>query len=112
MKKREDDITRIVFDNNELQLYQVAVFQLSNNSDILNILNKVIVPMLYKKGNKVYTDFSSTSIGKRYVRADQLGIKTCITIDFQTLVDNTVTIRDRNTGLQTRCLISDLIVNK
>jgi glycyl-tRNA synthetase len=48
------------------------------------------------------------TIGRRYRRMDALGTPYCITIDHQTLEDNTVTIRDRDTMLQERIPINDL----
>jgi len=48
------------------------------------------------------------NVGKRYRRQDEIGTPECITIDFQTLDDNTVTIRDRDTTDQTRMSIEDL----
>jgi glycyl-tRNA synthetase len=49
------------------------------------------------------------NIGKRYRRQDEIGTPTCITIDFVTLENDTVTMRDRDTGEQERVLINDLI---
>ncbi len=49
------------------------------------------------------------NIGKRYRRQDEIGTPHCITVDFTTLEDNTVTLRDRDTGEQKRVQISDLI---
>lgn len=48
------------------------------------------------------------SIGKRYARADEIGIPFAITIDYQTLKDDTVTIRDRDTTNQKRVKVKDL----
>jgi len=48
------------------------------------------------------------NIGKRYRRQDEIGTPYCITIDFDTLQDDTVTLRDRDTGEQQRILIVDL----
>ncbi|MCY7352879.1 MAG: glycine--tRNA ligase [Cytophagaceae bacterium] len=48
------------------------------------------------------------SIGKRYTRQDLIGTPFCIAVDHQTLTDNTVTIRDRDTTLQERVPISEL----
>jgi len=48
------------------------------------------------------------NIGKRYRRQDEIGTPYCITIDFDTLEDNTVTLRDRDTGEQERIAISEL----
>ena len=48
------------------------------------------------------------TIGKRYRRQDAIGTPYCITVDHQTLEDNTVTLRDRDTMEQTRVQVSDL----
>ena len=48
------------------------------------------------------------SIGKRYRRQDEIGTPYCVTVDFETLEDNMVTIRDRDTMDQERVLISEL----
>lgn len=50
----------------------------------------------------------SGSIGRRYARADEVGIPYCITVDHQTIEDSTVTIRDRDTTEQIRVKIEDL----
>ncbi|MBI4440033.1 glycine--tRNA ligase [Candidatus Woesearchaeota archaeon] len=50
----------------------------------------------------------SGSIGRRYARADEIGIPYCVTIDFETLKDNSVTIRDRDTTEQVRVKIDGL----
>ncbi|MCC7552715.1 glycine--tRNA ligase [Candidatus Micrarchaeota archaeon] len=66
---------------------------------------------IYEKLSKhfvcVYDE--SGSIGRRYLRAAEQGIPFCITVDFDTLKDNTVTIRDRNTEEQKRIKIDKLI---
>ncbi|OHB17311.1 MAG: hypothetical protein A2544_01790 [Candidatus Zambryskibacteria bacterium RIFOXYD2_FULL_43_10] len=49
------------------------------------------------------------NIGKRYRRQDEIGTPHCITIDFDTLKDDTVTIRDRDSGKQERVFINDLV---
>ncbi|MBS4804572.1 MAG: glycine--tRNA ligase, partial [Clostridium sp.] len=48
------------------------------------------------------------SIGKRYRRQDEIGTPYCITIDFDTLEDGAVTVRDRDSMEQERIKISDL----
>jgi glycyl-tRNA synthetase len=48
------------------------------------------------------------NIGKRYRRQDEIGTPYCVTIDFDTLEDDTVTIRDRDTVEQTRVATADL----
>ena len=55
------------------------------------------------------TDFDeSGSIGRRYARADEAGIPIGITIDYDTLSQGTVTLRDRNTWKQIRVAVTDL----
>jgi glycyl-tRNA synthetase len=50
------------------------------------------------------------NIGKRYRRQDEIGTPFCITVDFDTIEkDNTVTVRDRDTGKQERVEISNLV---
>ncbi len=49
------------------------------------------------------------SIGKRYRRQDEIGTPFCVTVDFQTLEDNTVTVRDRDTMEQIRVSVEDAI---
>jgi len=58
-------------------------------------------------GNIEFDD--NGNIGKRYRRQDEIGTPSCITVDFQTLEDDTVTVRDRDTGNQERISISELI---
>ena len=53
-------------------------------------------------------DSSSGSVGRRYARADELGIPFGATVDFQTLLDDSVTLRDRNTMAQVRVPLSRL----
>ena len=54
-------------------------------------------------------DFDVTgSIGKRYRRQDEIGTPYCITVDFDTLEDGTVTIRDRDTMEQIRVPVAEL----
>jgi len=54
----------------------------------------------------IYED--KDSIGKRYRRQDAIGTPFCITIDHDSLVDNTVTLRDRDTMKQERVPVADL----
>ena len=51
---------------------------------------------------------NSGNIGKSYRRHDEIGTPICITVDFQSIEDNTVTIRDRDTMEQERISISDV----
>jgi glycyl-tRNA synthetase len=80
---------------------KIAVFPLLKNK-----------PELVKKAREVYESLKKDigavmwddngNIGKRYRRQDEIGTPYCVTIDFQTLDDNTVTVRNRDTTEQTR----------
>ncbi len=62
------------------------------------------------KKNKIYVTYDlSGSIGKRYARADEIGVPYCITVDHQTLEDGTVTIRERDSKEQERYKIEELV---
>lgn len=52
---------------------------------------------------------ASGSIGRRYARADEIGVPRCITVDHQTLEDNTVTIRNRDSGEQDRVAVNEAL---
>ncbi len=80
--------------------FKAAVFPLSKNQ-----------PELVKKAQRIFKTLSKQysvawdsrgNVGKRYYSQDEIGTPYCITVDFQTLEDNTVTIRDRDTKEQIR----------
>jgi glycyl-tRNA synthetase len=62
---------------------------------------------LKKKWNVFYD--KKGSIGRRYRRQDESGTPFCVTVDQQTLVDGTVTLRDRDTTAQERVKRADLV---
>ena len=64
--------------------------------------------MLTRAGVSSKIDDSGQTIGKRYARTDECGIPFAITVDFDTLKDNTVTLRDLDTMKQLRMPIADL----
>jgi glycyl-tRNA synthetase len=77
------------------------------NKDGLQEKAKEIYSMLLDEDIYVAYD-DSGSIGKRYARSDEVGIPLCLTVDYQTLIDDTVTLRDRDTWAQVRTKINDL----
>lgn len=91
---------------NAIAPIQVGVFPLMNKSE-LNSLATEITTSLRNSGFMVDYDTSGT-IGKRYARADEIGVPIAITIDYNSLEDNSVTIRDRDTEEQERVSIKDL----
>jgi glycyl-tRNA synthetase len=78
---------------------KVAVLPLSRNAD-LSPQARDLADQLRKNWNIDFDD--AGAIGRRYRRQDEIGTPYCITIDFETLEDNAVTIRDRDTMAQER----------
>lgn len=91
---------------NSIAPIQIGVFPLMNK-DNLNELATEITSSLRNSGFMVDYDTSGT-IGKRYARADEIGVPIAITIDYDSLEDSKVTIRDRDTEKQERVNIEDL----
>jgi glycyl-tRNA synthetase len=85
--------------------FKVAVLPLSRNEKLVP-LAKEIYKRLRTKFVTEYDD--SQSIGRRYRRQDEIGTPFCVTIDFESLEDNQVTIRDRDTLAQIRVPIEEL----
>ncbi len=83
--------------------YKVAVLPLSKK---LSEKSTEVLQKLSKKFNCDYDE--SGSIGKRYRRQDEIGTPYCVTVDFDTLEDNKVTIRDRDTMEQVRVDINEV----
>ncbi len=103
----EDEKRIILKLNPKLAPYKAAVFPLLANK-----------PELVEKAKGIYKDLKKSfvvtydgrgNIGKRYFSQDEIGTPFCITVDFETLENNTVTIRDRDTMKQERIKTSDLV---
>lgn len=103
--KRKEDRTLLSFPR-DLSPIQLGVFPLVSK-DGLPEKAKEVYRLLLDEGFTVEYD-ESGSIGRRYARADEIGIPLGITIDYQTLKDNTVTIRDRDSWQQVRSIIEKL----
>jgi glycyl-tRNA synthetase len=97
--------TRVYLDLDiNLAPYKAAIFPLLANK-----------PELVKKAREIHSKIKSSgvvpiafddngNVGKRYRRQDEIGTPYCFTVDFQTLEDNTITVRDRNTMKQERIM--------
>ena len=90
----------------KLAPYKVAVFPLLANKENLVAEARKIYQTLKKEMMVSWDDRGN--IGKRYFAQDEAGTPFCITVDFQTLEDKTVTIRDRDTAKQERVKIEKL----
>jgi glycyl-tRNA synthetase len=103
-----EDGDRVVLKlNPKIAPYKVAVFPLLANK-----------PELLEKARGIYKELKKSlvvtwddrgNIGKRYFAQDEIGTPWCVTVDFQTLDDDTVTVRDRDSGKQERVNIDKLL---
>lgn len=105
-EKSKEGVRVVLSLDPRLSPYKIAVFPLLANK-----------PNLVKKARVVYEDlkshFTTTwddrgNIGKRYYAQDEIGTSWCVTVDFESLKDNTVTVRDRDTMKQERVAIDKL----
>ena len=92
--------------NPKIAPYKVAVFPLLANK-----------PELVEKAREIYKKLCTMysvawddrgNIGKRYFAQDEIGTPWCVTVDFDSLKDDSVTVRDRDTGKQERIEITKL----
>ena len=85
---------------------KVAVLPLSKKDDLVAVTDRVSGAL--RRHFMIDVDLSG-SIGRRYRRQDEVGTPLCVTIDFDTLDDDAVTVRDRDTMEQVRVPIGDLV---
>jgi glycyl-tRNA synthetase len=101
-----DKETRVVLHiKPELAPIKVAILPLSRNDKLLP-LSKQVSSSLRPHFMTQYDD--AQSIGRRYRRQDEIGTPYCVTIDFQSLEDQQVTIRDRDSMQQERVPVPEL----
>lgn len=99
----EGDVRTVLHLHPALAPYKVAVLPLSKK------LSEKAEEVYTKLSKKFMCDYDEAgSIGKRYRREDEIGTPYCITIDFDTLEDESVTVRDRDTMEQIRIKIDEL----
>ena len=103
----ESGDTRTLFKMNfEIAPIQIAILPLSKKDELIDICNQIeeLLMPFYR------TEIDVTqSIGKRYRRQDEIGTPNCITVDFDTLDDKCVTVRNRDTMKQERIKIDSLV---
>jgi glycyl-tRNA synthetase len=86
--------------------YQVAVLPLSKKDTLSPVAEGVFAAL----SARYMCDYDETqAIGRRYRRQDEIGTPCCVTVDFDTLDDNAVTVRDRDTTEQVRVPIAELM---
>jgi glycyl-tRNA synthetase len=88
--------------------HQVAILPLSKKPELESVSREVLGAL----APHFMCDYDVTqSIGRRYRRQDEVGTPFCVTVDFDTLEDRAVTVRDRDTTEQARVKIDDLVAD-
>jgi glycyl-tRNA synthetase len=106
-EKMENGDTRAVLKlPRVLAPFKAAIFPLVSNKDNVVGKAKEVFKLLQPVFNVTFDD--NGNVGKRYRRQDEIGTPFCITVDFDTLEDDTVTVRDRDTMKQERVKIAEL----
>ena len=109
-EKIDDKNSRIVLAlKPHLTPIKAAVIPLKKNNEEIVKHAKNIKNILQKIGMGRVVLENSGNIGKSYRRHDEIGTPICITVDFETLEDNTITVRDRDTMQQKRLGLEELI---
>ena len=103
----ENGETRTLFKMNfDVAPIQIAILPLSKKNELIIICNQINSLL----STQFRTEIDVTqSIGKRYRRQDEIGTPSCITVDFESLSDNCVTVRNRDTMEQERIEINSLV---
>ncbi len=107
----EEEIVRgetrtVLHINPEIAPIKVALLPLSRNEKLLPLAREVFAELQ----QSFITQFDdSQSIGRRYRRQDEIGTPYCVTVDFDSLEDHQVTIRDRDSMTQVRLPIKELV---
>jgi glycyl-tRNA synthetase len=100
-----DETRTVLHLHPRLAPYKVAVLPLSKKDTLTPVAREIFESL----GERYMVDYDDTqSIGKRYRRQDEIGTPLCITVDFDSLDDHAVTIRDRDSMEQVRVPIASL----
>ena len=100
------DILRL---SEQVAPYDAVVLPLFNKDGMPEMANQIYNQMCTNKGIIPTIDAFGKSIGRRYARADEIGIPWAITIDHQSTTDNTVTVRKRDNQQQIRMDFQEVI---
>jgi glycyl-tRNA synthetase len=106
-RKTDKGETRVILRlKPELAPIKAAILPLAKNKPELVGMAKAIKRSLQPSLRAVYDD--TGGIGKLYARQDEIGTPFCVTVDHQSLEDEAVTVRDRDTWEQERVKVADL----
>ena len=100
-----DEVRTVLHLHPRLAPYKIAVLPLSKKDTLTPVARSIFESL----GERYMVDYDDTqSIGKRYRRQDEIGTPLCVTVDFDSLEDGAVTIRDRDSMEQVRTPIAEL----
>ena len=105
--KGKKDVRTVLRFSPKVAPVKVAVFPLVKNKPELYAKAREIFKTLRAEWNCFWDE--SGAIGRRYRRQDEAGTPFCVTVDFDTLENGTVTVRDRDTMRQERVTVEDLV---
>jgi len=105
--KKKDEDYRILKLNSKMAPIKTGIFPLINDKKLVDIAQKIDQNLRDAEIFTYYDD--SGTIGRRYARMDEVGTPFCITVDHDTLNNDTVTIRSRDTTKQERIKITDIV---
>jgi glycyl-tRNA synthetase len=107
-KDGDGDVRTVLRLDHRLAPYQVAVLPLSRK-DTLTPMAREVLALLQPH---YMVDYDETqAIGRRYRRQDEVGTPYCVTVDFDSLEDQAVTVRDRDSMEQERVAIAHLVAH-
>lgn len=92
---------------NSVAPVEVAIFPLISKPNLIKIAREIFEDVKMAGFCSTYDEVDS--VGRRYARVDEIGVPYAVTVDFDTLSDNAVTIRDRKSTYQKRIKINDLV---
>ena len=106
---RKDSQRRWLSLNNKIAPFKAAVFPLVSKDPLVSKAKEVLSNSIYSY-DMLYSE--SGSIGKRYRKAEEIGVKLAFTIDYESMENNTVTVRDSDSMKQFRISLNyiDIII--
>lgn len=107
-EKVDEDVRIVLKIAPEIAPVKVAVLPLSKKPELCALSDKVYKKIVQNTNWNVEYD-ETQSIGKRYRRQDEIGTPYCVTVDFESLEDNQVTVRERDSMKQIRVKIDDIL---
>jgi glycyl-tRNA synthetase len=111
--QKEGELREVVLHlDKKIAPVKIAVFPLIKKEPLILKAREIVSSLRRQLGHRqnfVISYDESGTIGRRYRRQDEIGTPYCVTVDFESLEDGSVTIRDRDTMKQERVKIEELV---